>query len=227
MKKKLKYLDRIWGGILWKKFIFYIESSIENNYNIDSNVVFLELGAREGYISEIFRENFKIIVSDISYNMKCIEKSTPEFEYKNLNCLDINLQDESVDIVVFKSVLGGLKSAENQIVAFQEIHRVLKPNGLVIFAENVRGSLFHRLLRALKHKNRLNYWRYISNADFSKIVEDTNFKVLSAEYKGVLSGLGFTNIFFDSILSKLDKYILQNFIRGDKRALLFSCLQKK
>ncbi len=78
-------------------------------------------------------------------------------------------EDNSLDAVVCKSVIGGLKlvysdrrtrTLENQRKACEEIRRVLKPGGVFLGAENMKGSLLHRWYR--KRKGLDKGWRYLS-----------------------------------------------------------------
>ena len=43
--------------------------------------------------------------------------------YKEIDALDINLPDNSIDIVVFKSLIGALGCVDNQRRAIEEIYR--------------------------------------------------------------------------------------------------------
>jgi SAM-dependent methyltransferase len=55
----------------------------------------------------------------------------------------------SFDLIIFKSVLNALPQPWLQAQAVQELHRLLRPGGLLLFAENLRASPLHRLLRRL------------------------------------------------------------------------------
>jgi len=73
------------------------------------------------------------------------------------------------DAIVCKSVIGGLKriyhdrrtrTLENQRKACEEIRRVLRPGGVFLGAENMKGSLLHRWYRQKRGLNK--GWRYLS-----------------------------------------------------------------
>jgi SAM-dependent methyltransferase len=55
----------------------------------------------------------------------------------------------SFDLIIFKSVLHALPQPWLQAHAMQELHRLLRPGGLLLFAENLRASPLHRVLRRL------------------------------------------------------------------------------
>jgi SAM-dependent methyltransferase len=65
----------------------------------------------------------------------------------------------SFDLVVFKSMLGALRSPEQQARAIAEMHRALRPGGALLFAENLIGSPVHR------HAHRTPQWRYVRLAE--------------------------------------------------------------
>jgi ubiquinone/menaquinone biosynthesis C-methylase UbiE len=89
---------------------------------------------------------------------------TQNITYADVNCLNIPYQDNTFDIVAFKSVMGGIGhhgNKESVQQAIKEMHRVLKPGGILLFAENTEGSCVHKFLR----KNFVRWgksWFYLS-----------------------------------------------------------------
>lgn len=82
-------------------------------------------------------------------------------EYVDVDATQIPYEDE-FDVVVFKSVIGGVGNKAAQDRAMAGIHRALKPGGRLIFAENLRGTVLHRLVRAIAYKLRGTSWRYVT-----------------------------------------------------------------
>ena len=80
--------------------------------------------------------------------------------YESIDALAIPKPDATYDVVAFKSMLGALSTPERQAQVLQEVHRVLKPGGLLLWAENLTGTRFHQWLRrrfvAWEHR-----WRYL------------------------------------------------------------------
>ncbi len=80
--------------------------------------------------------------------------------YEVVDALAIPASDARFDVVIFKSMIGSLGSKERQLQAIREMHRVLKPGGVLLYAENLRGTALHRLLRRCFVPWDA-YWRYV------------------------------------------------------------------
>ena len=75
----------------------------------------------------------------------------------------------SVDLVVTKSVLGGVVRddlSQLEIVA-SELHRVLKPGGEYWFAENATASRLHNALRS-RFGAGANHWHYFDESELDR-----------------------------------------------------------
>lgn len=83
----------------------------------------------------------------------------------------VNTQDFSTtyDIIIMKSVLGGLKeqyrdaNSRTDLVrqkAVDNIYKLLSPQGIFLSADNLQGSIFLRLIKRLKNKQ--SGWHYFS-----------------------------------------------------------------
>jgi SAM-dependent methyltransferase len=128
----------------------------------------LEVGARAGGLS--------LFLALQGYSVICSDLETPEalakplhrrygvaqrITYESLDILNSRYPNDSFDIIMFKSVLGYLKSDENQEIAIRELHRILKPGGLLLFAENAVGSRLHKYLRS-KFITRTPHWHHVT-----------------------------------------------------------------
>lgn len=80
--------------------------------------------------------------------------------YAPIDALAIAQPDNSFDVVAFKSMIGALGSKARQAQAVREMHRVLKPGGVLLFAENLHGSPLHVRLRK-RYVAWDHYWRYL------------------------------------------------------------------
>ena len=80
-------------------------------------------------------------------------------EYQDVNAREIPFESQ-FDIVVFKSVLGGVGDTADQEAVVAGILRSLKPGGRLLFAENIRGTVMHRAARAAMNRRRRANWRF-------------------------------------------------------------------
>ena len=142
-------------------------------------------------------------------------------QYKVINATEIN-QTEKYDLICFKSVLGGIgynnnKSAQEK--AINEIYCALKPGGLLIFTENLKGSKLHTFLR----KNFVKWgdkWRYLS---LDELLAMTN-KFNNIQYKtyGFFGTMG-RKEWQRYLLGKLDSLIDPFINEKDKYISIFIC----
>lgn len=107
--------------------------------------------------------------------------------YEAIDATAIPKADNSYDVVIFKSMIGALGSKEKQAQAVREMHRVLRPGGVLLFAENLHGSPLHTWLRkrfvAWDH-----YWRYLDPVKDRDLFAP--FARLDDHTTGVLANLG-------------------------------------
>ncbi len=124
-------------------------------------------GEREGGLSLwLATKGFDVECSDYGDNFKLAEKLhakhgvTNRITYSQQDITAINFPDNSFDVVMFKSVIGALSEKDRQQQAIDELYRILKPGGLLLFAENLEASPIHQKLRK-KHINWAHRWRYL------------------------------------------------------------------
>lgn len=166
----------------------------------------LALGERDGGLSLMLAEHgCDVVCSDLNgptQRAKDMHRMLGwdwAMEYGSIDTLDIPFPEDSFDVVTFKSMLGALKTKERQEQAIKEIHRVLKPGGVLLFAENLRGTIVHRWLRK-RFVAWGGYWRYLdarSDADLFNSFD------LEDRTTGLLASLGRTETQRD-LLARLD-----------------------
>lgn len=115
----------------------------------------LELGGREGGLSLwIAMKGHEVICSDLDNAGEKALPLHPQYPhvkgitYRNINALEIPFEDH-FDIIIFKSILGGIGDEAVQQKVIRRIHHALKKGGRLFFAENLRGTLMHRTFRKL------------------------------------------------------------------------------
>lgn len=144
-----------WDVPTWSKAICYWKKIWENENQKTAKV--LDIGARDGGTSLFWAlQGIDIICSDLdgpsvlAHTLHAKYNVSGQITYAEADATNLPYQDNSFDIVCFKSVLGGIGGvggAEAVSIALNEMHRILKPNGFLFFAENLSGSSFHSFLR--------------------------------------------------------------------------------
>jgi len=129
----------------------------------------LALGERNGGLSLMLAlRGANVVCSDLggpTENARVLHSRfgvSDRVQYRSIDACAIDFQNETFDIVAFKSMLGALASLERQTIAIAEIARVLRPEGVLLFAENLRGSLVHRTIRRMVKGDSWYGWKYVT-----------------------------------------------------------------
>jgi len=111
--------------------------------------------------------------------------------------------------------LGSLGTINLQQKAINELYRILKPGGYLLFAENLKGSYLHQIVRK-KFIKWGRKWKYPKINELEKMVD--KFSYVNKKTYGVISLFGRNEkqraylSFFDKILTiitpKRWRYIL-------------------
>jgi len=215
-----------WDIKTWSKALPFWE----DNFEIKKGMSALTVGEREGGLTlwlalkdvHVVCTDFKTFPDETKLLHQKYEVSR-NITYENgVDTTDLSqFPANSFDVVLFKSVLGALSEKDRQQTAFNEMKRVLKPGGAVLFAENSKGSKLHGALRK-KFVLWNHYWRYL---DFKKD------KDLFTEFSSSnLKSMGFSATFGRSekqrsILASVD-YVFQPLIPSSYKYVLFGVLIK-
>jgi SAM-dependent methyltransferase len=154
----------------------------------------LALGERDGGLSlYLALHGHQVICSDLATPEPSARPLHEQYQvqgrvsYEAQDITNIRHPENTFDIVMFKSVIGALSTKERQKQALAEIHRVLKPGGVLLFAENLGGTRLHRWIRkrfvAWDH-----YWRYLSMPGDQDLFY--GFTVLGSRSFGLVANLG-------------------------------------
>jgi len=109
--------------------------------------------------------------------------------YAQADATGLPFSEGTFDVVIFKSVIGALGTRELQHRAIQEMHRVLRPNGVLLFAENMNGTALHRWLRK-RYVAWSGYWRYLDPRSDRDLF--ASFARLDDRTTGLFANLGRT-----------------------------------
>ena len=139
----------------------------------------LEIGSRRGGLS--------LFMAILGARVSCTDLAPPPASARELHvrfgiqdhvhylaadATRLPFADRSLDLVMAKSVLGGIGAhgrLDRQCAAVAEVHRVLRPGGLFCLAENLEATVVHRFLRrhAVPWGRR---WRYPAVAELEDIL---------------------------------------------------------
>jgi SAM-dependent methyltransferase len=172
----------------------------------------LELGASQGGLSLYFAlQEAQVLCSDLTSPEA---KARPlhqaygqsQIRYLALDAKALDLPDQSQDLVVFKSVLGGIRrgaETDPKPLVMAEILRVLRPGGWLLFAENLIGAHWHMFLRK-QFVSWAAYWDYLSLPDLQALTQP--FAESHYQTAGILALCGRTE-FQRQQLSRLDRVL--------------------
>lgn len=137
-----------------------------------------------------------------------------------------SLHADSYDLIIFKSILGGISRDNNLPLAKEAIDNMqamLRPGGTILFAENLRGSAFHRLARRLFVKWG-DSWNYLTVSELEELFSDFEHVEIKATgfatafSKGKLNGLLalLDHWIFNRIFGKKVKYVGYGIAKASK-----------
>lgn len=171
-----------WDVANWSKLIPIWEEELKNRTGKA-----LAFGEREGGMSlflakkgfDVTCTDYNEFPEDLPLEIHKKHNVTASIDYQKQDITATTFNDNSFDVVVFKSVIGALGNYKDQEKAFKEIHRILKPGGILLFAENAKSSKLHQFARK-KFTNWGHRWYYprleefaSMNAPFSKYENKT------------------------------------------------------
>lgn len=220
MIKEYPLQDTIqWDCQNWGKALPHWEKVLPNEES--PSITILAIGERHGGLS-LWLAGRKINNVCSDYHMEFSKArdlhkkyAVEQFvTYQKADIFNLPFESNSFDYVVCKSVIGGLKldnkdrhtrTLENQKLAIREIFRVLKPGGYYLGAENMSGSLFHKIIRTYTGKSK--GWRYLAQDELHFLLSD--FENRDIKYYGFIGTfwkikiLNKINSFIDVVLSSI------------------------
>jgi SAM-dependent methyltransferase len=167
----------------------------------------LELGSSKGGLSLWLAMN--------GNNVHCTDLNGPEqaaydihkayncssrITYGNVDATNIPYEN-CFDIIIFKSIIGGISFADhrNKQLVINQIYKALKPNGRLLFAENLESTILHKFFRK---RYGTRGWNYLNINEVEEIFSP--FKSVTYTTTGFLGCFGRTE-WQRGFLGKIDK----------------------
>lgn len=184
------------------RHVFYYESSKEF---IKGKVV-LDIGCWTGQIEQLAYKNAKKMVA-IDSNPQAIsfaKKKLPDVAFKIARAKKLPFSNSYFDTVLLMDVIEHVtKGSEKEV--FRQIHRVIKPGGILIVTtdnKHLLPILFDPAYFLIGH-------RHYSMEEISEMLTETDFKIKKKRIVGNLSGLIYSiiSLFFKHTLGFEPKYL--------------------
>lgn len=140
--------------------------------------MFLAYNGISTICSDVVNPKHKAELIHKKYNLDKLIK------YEAIDARNIKFPDNYFDVIFMKSTLGFFKSDVERVNVINEIHRVLKPGGAFLFAENMNGSFLHQISRKVYVKWG-NKWNYFNVEELNKLFNVFNYRKIN--YVGFFS----------------------------------------
>jgi SAM-dependent methyltransferase len=211
-----------WDVRNWMQALNYWEREVTDS--LDGRRA-LEVGARSGGLSlYLALKGCEVVCSDCQEPTDEARRKmarhgvADRVTFRTIDVHAIPYGDETFDLVAFRSLLGHVSVHRESAV--DEMYRVLKPGGLLLFAENLAGSRLHRLFR--RHGVAWGVtWRYLRLEQVRELMSP--FRAIGYATYGLVGcfgrterqrrWLGHVDRLLDPILRERAKYIVFGYAR--------------
>lgn len=217
-----------WDVVNWSKALGYWEKNLELSMG---KLDCLELGGRSGGLSLwLASKGNSVICSDLKNPKDSAEvihskyKLSGDIIYQSIDATNIQYENR-FDIIIFKSILGGISRNKNEEListVINQILKALKPGGKLLFVENLKSSFLHQHFR--EHFVRWGAdWNYLHSKEIRKYFED--FEELTFECCGFLGTFGRSE-FQKNILGKIDSIVFDKILPNNLKYVVYGIATK-
>ncbi len=204
-----------WDVVNWSRSLEFWESKLNIDY---SDCYSLELGSENngGISLWLALKGSKVVCSwyeNVPNQAKLTHKKYGVAELITYEKIDARTipYTEKFDIIVYKSMLGGIVGNGQLDVAtnvIDNIYNALKPNGKLLFAENLSSTSIHKIMRA-RFGCGGKLWRYFTIPEIQSF--HTRFSSFEYVPTGFLGCFGATEK-QRRALATLDKKVFEKII---------------
>jgi SAM-dependent methyltransferase len=217
-----------WDVVNWSKALKFWEKNVLLD---NGGLRCLELGGRRGGLSLwLAIKGNDVICSDFENPKQAASAIHSQFtfggsiDYLAVDATKIPFENY-FDIVVFKSILGGISRNNNshlKQVVVDEVYKSLKPGGKLLFAENLVASDMHQFFRR-KLTNWGSYWNYLRLEEVKDLLKQ--FNSVSFATAGFLGAFGRVE-FQRNLLGKLDTLLFDKVVADKMKYIVFGVATK-
>ena len=223
-----------WDIVNWGQSLKFLNKNIE--LDRINNALEIGVGSDSGGISiYLASKNINVLCTDykdVNNSVIDIHRNYPFanlIEYGDMDILNINpMYKNKFDLVVFKSVLGGLDGNNHIRIAekaIENLYECLNENGYLFFSENLAATRFHMYIRNNFGWGRNNRgWNYYKIEELISAINN-KFEDFIYETKGFIGCFG-RNETQKTILGNIDKYFLDYLLKNENK-YIFYCICKK
>lgn len=216
-----------WDVQSWKTALDFWAARLRNQHGLDC----LEIGAGAGGLSLwLALRGHRVTCSD----RRDVARAASALHRKHgvigaLRYVDVDATaidfEACFDVIVFKSVLGGIgrgERADRQEQAIRQMHKALRSGGTLLFAENGAASPLHRLTR----KRFIPWgaeWRYPTREEMRRFLEP--FRHVQLRSTGFLAAFGRTER-QRQLLASIDRAAVNRLIAESAGYILYGAAVK-
>lgn len=217
-----------WDTVNWSKALVFWETHVDLN---GRSLSCLELGSRRGGLSAwLAIKGNHVLCSDYTNPKDDAQANHRTFtlsgtiDYMAVDATSIPFENH-FDIIVFKSILGGISRNGNshlKKIVINEIHKALKPGGKLLFAENLVASPAHQFLRS-RLTTWGSYWNYLKLDEVKELFSE--FDSIVYDTAGFLGTFG-RNEFQKKLLGRMDTLVFDKLVSDKMKYMVFGVATK-
>ena len=211
-----------WDVVNWSKALQFWDTSATVK---KGGLTCLELGSRGGGLSLwLASQGNTVVCSDYLNPQKEAELLHNKYSiqgkisYQAIDATSIPYENH-FDIIVFKSILGGIgRNNKSHLIqeTISQILKALKPGGKLLFAENLRGSKLHQFIR--KKLVAWSYWNYLEMNEAEQMFKQfSSFEFQTAGFLGLFGRSEFQR----NVLGNVDTLLFEKIMPDNMKYILF------